>query len=540
MRTVSLRLIDLEKANIPVGFVGENEHTQVRIDCLKIYEEYPSAAASLTVKPPKGDPYPAVVVRDGNVVVWEIKDSDLVYPGSGEIQLAFTSGETIAKSFKGRIKILDAIVPSGEVPEPLEDFLTEASAALTAIPETINTALAEAKASGEFDGKDGEDGQDGHSPVVTATKVEKVTTISVDGEPIVTINDGVDGQDGTDGTDGADGHTPVLTAIKVGGVTTVYSDGVQIAQINDGQNGSNGADGYSPTATVSKVGKVSTLTVTDKNGTTSVQINDGQDGQGGDVIDDTSTASDKAWSAQKVNSELSSVNSAISAKYTKPENGIPATDLASGVIPSVPVTDVQVNGTSVLSSGVASIPMADTSNYGAVKINTSYGISYQSGCICVRNASEELCKGGTNIWRPITASVQKASTFYGLASASGDTTQSSSSNAVGVYTEDAKSKIHDMLDAPVSVSGSTPSITAKAGCRYVCGEVSTLTIVVPASGIIDVTFTSGSTATVLTITPPTGQTVKWANGFDPTSLDANTVYEVNILDGEYGVACSWT
>lgn len=91
----------------------------------------------------------------------------------------------------------------------------------------------------------------------------------------------------------------------------------------------------------------------------------------------------------------------------------------------------------------------------------------------------------------------------------------------------------------VTVTGSTPTINAVAGKRYVCGEVTTLDITLPASGVVDVTFESGSPATVLTITPPTGQTVRWANGFDPTSLDANTTYEINIADG-LGVAASWT
>lgn len=91
----------------------------------------------------------------------------------------------------------------------------------------------------------------------------------------------------------------------------------------------------------------------------------------------------------------------------------------------------------------------------------------------------------------------------------------------------------------VQVSGTTPTITALPGIRYVCGEVATLDITLPASGIVDVVFESGSTATVLTITPPTGQTLKWANGFDPAALEANTTYEINIADG-LGVAASWT
>lgn len=91
----------------------------------------------------------------------------------------------------------------------------------------------------------------------------------------------------------------------------------------------------------------------------------------------------------------------------------------------------------------------------------------------------------------------------------------------------------------VIVSGTTPTITAEANHRYVCGEVATLDLTPPASGICDVVFSSGTTATVLTVTPAAGQTVTWAGDFDPTSLDASTKYELNILDG-MGVAASWT
>lgn len=247
------------------------------------------------------------------------------------------------------------------------------------------------------------------------------------------------------------------------------------------------------------------------------------------------------WSQLTVGEEFEDVKSALNQKYEKPASGIPASDLASGVIPSVPVQDVQVNGTSVLSQGVANVPLAGPTDKGVVGVYyESYGVKMDGGILKTVKASDAEEKAGTNNYHQVVPSNQHGSVFYGLAKAAGDSTQSASSNAVGTYTESAKSAISDMLNAPETVSGTTPTITAKAGVRYVCGECSTLDITAPASGDIEVIFDSGSTPTVLTVTPPTGVTaVKWANGFDPTSLDADTRYDLIITDGEWGLAASW-
>ena len=55
-------------------------------------------------------------------------------------------------------------------------------------------------------GPAGASGKDGHSPVVTATKSGKTTTISVDGAAIATVEDGVDGKPGAAGSDGITPH----------------------------------------------------------------------------------------------------------------------------------------------------------------------------------------------------------------------------------------------------------------------------------------------------------------------------------------------
>ena len=58
-------------------------------------------------------------------------------------------------------------------------------------------------------GPKGDPGKDGHSPVVTATKSGKTTTISVDGAAIATVEDGADGKPGAAG---AGGITPTIGA----------------------------------------------------------------------------------------------------------------------------------------------------------------------------------------------------------------------------------------------------------------------------------------------------------------------------------------
>ena len=54
MRTISYRAEDLRNAVIGIGYVGENEHTLVRIDCGTIFAEYPAASVGMTIVPPSG------------------------------------------------------------------------------------------------------------------------------------------------------------------------------------------------------------------------------------------------------------------------------------------------------------------------------------------------------------------------------------------------------------------------------------------------------------------------------------------------------
>lgn len=490
----------LAKENKPIriGFQGENKAVTVMFDISRIAAEHSGAAFTLlNMRPGDTAAYPVPsenVTAEGNTLYWTVQSGDVAYYGDGLCEIVATKDDVIVKTVIYRTIISGALDGSGTVPEPYEGWVQQ-------VTDAADRAEA-AAALLEHPGAEAETLSPGES--ATAAYADGVFSFGIpQGEK---GNPGPAGQDGAPGKDGADG-----------------------APGKDGKDGKDGADGYTP------VKGTDYWTAEDK----AEIVAAAAAAAAGEVIDDTAGdgVTNRTWSADK----LSDLNGAIEAKYTKPQTGIPASDLASGVIPTVPVQDVQVNGQSVVSNGVGNVPIASGSNLGVIKKGSMFYIN-DDGTLGLNTASSSNIKTGTTNAFYLTPGRQNEAVFYGLAKASGDTTQSSSSNAVGQYTEAAKSKIHDMLDAPETVSGSTPSITAKPGVRYVCGECSTLTITVPESGCIDVVFESGSTPTVLTVTPTkTGvSAIKWANGFDPTSLDASTTYEINILDGEFGVAGKWT
>ena len=207
----------------------------------------------------------------------------------------------------------------------------------------------------------------------------------------------------------------------------------------------------------------------------------------------------------------------------------------------VNVDDVTVNGDSVVSNGVANIPLGGTETLGVVKITGgSSGIWIDNqGYISVMRASAAEVKAGTSAQAPIVPKSQHQAIFYGLAKAAGDTTQSASSNAVGSYTDSAKASIKSMLgigdrlsDIEVEVTGTTPTITANSSTRYICGEVTEVTFTPPASGTTELIFTSGSTVPTLTL-PSTVLMPEWF------VIEPNRIYQISIENNRYGAVASW-
>ena len=189
--TVSYKLEDMKKGVIiPIGFVGENDFTRVIFDAEEIYKKFPNASVSMKVQPPKGVIYPATVTRDGNTVIWQVKEADVANRGGGELQLTFTDGETKIKTYIAKTDVKRSLAGNGPAPDPVQDWIDEAEEVL----EEVEAAEINQPTIGE-DGYWYTWNQETGEYVKSDTKAQGA--------------DGAPGQDGAPGRDGTDA-TPTL------------------------------------------------------------------------------------------------------------------------------------------------------------------------------------------------------------------------------------------------------------------------------------------------------------------------------------------
>ena len=254
MNPIYVDINKMDKMILQLGFVGENERTRIIFQCGSMFAEYPNAVPALSVQAPKGSPYPVIVTRDGNNVIWDVKDSSLTVHGSGEVQLTFAENGKVAKSFRCKTNIEKSTVPKGNEPDPIQDFVVEAETLLDGIPQQIADALQAAKESHEFDG------QDGVSPAVTTSPI-------------------------------SGGHSVNITDRTGNHEFTVM----------------NGQNGISPDITVTDIPGGHRVQIVDVSGTNTFDIPDGDPAT---IIDDTAGAgvTNKTFSAAKIAGDLSELS----------------------------------------------------------------------------------------------------------------------------------------------------------------------------------------------------------------------------------------
>ena len=108
------------------------------------------------------------------------------------------------------------------------------------------------------------------------------------------------------------------------------------------------------------------------------------------------------------------------------------------------VGDVQIDGTSIVTDGVAEIPRASSDVSGVIKATSQYGTYMSNGQLRIYGATASEVKNGTHSYHSINPLRQHESTFYGLAKAAGYD-EKNSTLPVGQYSEEAKTAIRTML-----------------------------------------------------------------------------------------------
>ena len=302
MKTITINTIYEGKRLLPLGRQGENEALQIVFDVSQLIAEYGEGTAVLVAQRSQDvAPYTIVTTQSDKTVTWTISSTDTLYQGVGKANLMWNVNNTIAKtidfdtyvfpSISGVVAVPDELeswynemleyinsikVDDSKIEEVVNEYLEEhpVEAPVTSVNEktgavvltstdvgalseseldtAINTALAQAKASGDFDGPQGPkgdtgaNGQDGYSPTVSMTSVSNGTKLDitdVNGVHSTTI---LNGTNGTNGTNGQDGFSPIVevTQTSTGHIVSITDKtSTQTFDVLNGVNGTNGQDG---------------------------------------------------------------------------------------------------------------------------------------------------------------------------------------------------------------------------------------------------------------------------------------------------------
>jgi hypothetical protein len=248
------------------------------------------------------------------------------------------------------------------------------------------------------------------------------------------------------------------------------------------------------------------------------------------------------------------VKAALNGKgtYSKPSGGIPASDLAAGVIPTVPTktSELQNDSGFVDASGAASaapvqsvngqtgavtvnVPSAASSGTPAMDGTASRGSSTQYARADHRHPSDttKYTKPSTGIPKSdLAAAVQDS---LGKADKALQEVPSAYRTAADQDTIDA-GKADKITEITVSTAGAVTQALDAGKIYHFTGALTALTITLNAT--IDLAqyhfdFNCGSTAPTVTI--PSAVTMP-----DSQSFEANKHYEVDILNN-YGAVISW-
>lgn len=294
MKEIKLNAISSGTRLVPLGKQGENEALKIIFDVSRLIAEYGEGVAVVTHMRSKDTaPYVKVTERDGVNVTWNVNDTDTLFEGSGKANLMWNvNGVTVKTidfdtyvfpSISGIVTVPDALeswynemieyinsvaVDDSKIEDIVLEYLAEhpidapvtsvnskigavilTSTDVGALSESeldsaINTALAQAVASGDFKGEKGDKGDKGDQGIqgIQGIQGEKGDTGATGAQG----EQGLKGDKGDTGASGSDGVSPTVSMTSVSGgteLTITDVNGSHTTTILNGTNGTNGANG---------------------------------------------------------------------------------------------------------------------------------------------------------------------------------------------------------------------------------------------------------------------------------------------------------
>lgn len=190
------------------------------------------------------------------------------------------------------------------------------------------------------------------------------------------------------------------------------------------------------------------------------------------------------------------------------------------------VSDVTINSTSVVTAGVAVIPLSENGTYGVIKLGSdSTGlILSNSGTLQTRRATDADVGSKTQLYRPIVPA------NLDLAVKTGVTT-----NTISLTDAEKTDALTWLGSEKIVALASGDSITLQKNAYYNGGTVTSFSITCPAgatnSFCCEIDFTSGATATTITY----NSTINWVDGSDSLVYSGGSAVFTPAVSTRYNV-----
>lgn len=235
---------------IRIGFEGENAVSRVDFDMASWVEKYGDGSLVLFVIRPRDTvPYPVSLSIVDGVATWNITSTDCAKRGAGAIQLKYTVGSVVKKSYIYATSCSDVLDETDTIPDGYESWLatlTDLSALCESYAVRAENAAERAEEAAEGGGGGG-GGADGFSPIATVTQTENGAVITITdkaGTTTATVTNGKDGADGPQGLTGATGpQGPKGDKGDTGATGPKGDTGLTGPQGPKGDKGDTGAEG---------------------------------------------------------------------------------------------------------------------------------------------------------------------------------------------------------------------------------------------------------------------------------------------------------